>query len=65
MLHKALGDDLRHDLIGVVDAIVALKAQREGERGGEVVGRRGREAFGGLGHGPTIDRERERRKNEI
>ena len=36
VLHKPPGDDLRHDLVGVVDALAAFEAQREGERGGEV-----------------------------
>ena len=31
MLDEALGDNLRHDLIGVVDALAALKAEREGQ----------------------------------
>ncbi len=38
MLHKPLGDDLGHDLAGVVDSLPALKAQRERERVGEVLG---------------------------
>jgi hypothetical protein len=36
MLDKTLGHDLRHDLVDVVDALAALKAQRESERVGEV-----------------------------
>ena len=32
VLHKPLCDDLGHDLIRVVDALAALKAQGEGER---------------------------------
>jgi hypothetical protein len=36
MLDKALADDLRHDLIGVVDALATLEAQRVGQRVGEV-----------------------------
>ncbi len=35
ILHKALGDDLRHDLIRVVDALAAFEPQREGERVGK------------------------------
>jgi hypothetical protein len=31
MLHEPLGDDLGHDLVGVVDALAALEAQGEGE----------------------------------
>jgi len=55
VLDKPLGDDPRHDLIGVARPPAALEAQRECERVGEVFGRRGREAFGGLGHPQTID----------
>jgi hypothetical protein len=42
MLDEAFGDDLGHELIGVVDALPPLKAQRERKSGGEVarVGRR-------------------------
>lgn len=48
-LDEALGDDLRHELIGVVDALAPLKAQRERKGGGEVarVGRR--QLFNGVG----------------
>jgi len=38
MLDEPLGDDDRHDLVGVVDPLVALKTQREGERGGDIGG---------------------------
>jgi hypothetical protein len=34
MLDKALRHYLSHDLVGVVDALAALVAQREGERRG-------------------------------
>jgi len=40
-LDKALGDDLGHELVGVVDALAALEAEREGERRGEVGGSAG------------------------
>ena len=36
MLDKALGDDLRHPLVGVVDALATLELGREGERVGDV-----------------------------
>jgi hypothetical protein len=36
MLNTALGDDLGHYLVGVVDRLAAVQAQREGE------GQRGR-----------------------
>jgi hypothetical protein len=32
MLHKSLGDDLSHDLIGVVDALAAPVSKRIGKR---------------------------------
>ena len=38
MLNKSLGDDRRHELVGVVDALTALKAQREGQRRGDLLG---------------------------
>jgi hypothetical protein len=31
VLHKSLGDDLRHNLAGVLDALAALKPERKGE----------------------------------
>jgi hypothetical protein len=34
MLHEALGDDLRHDLVCIVDALAPVKTQCEGKRGG-------------------------------
>jgi hypothetical protein len=34
MLHQPLGDDLRHDLVGVVGTLAPVKAQCEGKRGG-------------------------------
>jgi hypothetical protein len=37
LLGQPLGADLGHDLVGVVDALAALEAQREGERIGEVL----------------------------
>ena len=36
---EALGNDLRHDPIAIVDALAALVSQRECYRSGEVVGR--------------------------
>jgi hypothetical protein len=42
VLHKPPCHDLCHDLIGVVDALAALEAQREGERVSDVFGRGGR-----------------------
>jgi hypothetical protein len=38
MLNQTLGDDLRHDLVRVVNALAALEAQRKGEGRGEVLG---------------------------
>jgi len=34
VLHEPLGDDLGHDLVGIVDALAALKAQGEGDEAG-------------------------------
>jgi hypothetical protein len=39
VLDQALGDVFGHDLVGVVDALAALKARCEGERRGEVESR--------------------------
>jgi Rap1a immunity proteins len=36
VLHKPLGDDLRHDLICIVDALAALVSERMSERCGKV-----------------------------
>src|SRR5260370_33096698 len=63
MLDKALRHDFRHDLVGVVHALAALKAQREGERIGEIV-RIGWRQLVEFGHVPTIAQRRERNKNE-
>jgi hypothetical protein len=41
-----LHDDLCHNLVGVVDALAALKAQRERQRVGEVARVGGREPVG-------------------
>jgi len=38
VLDEALGDDDRHELVGVVDPLAALKTQREGERVGDIGG---------------------------
>jgi hypothetical protein len=35
-VHKTLGDDLRRDLIGVLNASAGLKPKRKGERVGKV-----------------------------
>jgi hypothetical protein len=54
MLHKALGDDLGHDLIRVVDALAAVIALRERERSRDVFGVAGGKAFGCVGHSISI-----------
>jgi hypothetical protein len=46
VLHKPLGEDLRHELVGVVDALAALEAQGEGQRAGDVLGSGGCKAIG-------------------
>lgn len=38
VLDEALGDDDRHELVGVVDPLAALKTQREGQRVGDIGG---------------------------
>ena len=52
MLDKALGDDLRHDLVGVVDALATLESEREGERVGDVGKVGGREVVSCMAAGP-------------
>ncbi len=56
MLHKALGNDRRHDFVGVMDALAALKAKREGERIGDVFGSGGREGVVIVGHPGNCNR---------
>ena len=41
MFDKPFRHDLRHDLVGVVRSLAAVETEREGERRGEIVGRRG------------------------
>jgi hypothetical protein len=41
MLHRALGDERRHDVVGVVRSLPPLKSQRESQRVGDVVRRGG------------------------
>jgi hypothetical protein len=53
---QALGDDRRHEFIGVVDALAALKAQCERERVGDVFSCGRREPFGRVGHRGSIAR---------
>jgi hypothetical protein len=38
VLDEALRADSRHEFVGVVDALAALEAEREGEGVGQVVG---------------------------
>ena len=38
MLDEPIGDDDRHEFVGVVDPLAALKTQREGARVGDVGG---------------------------
>ena len=61
MLDRALGDDLRHDFVGVVDALATLEAEREGERVGDVGWVGGRELVSM--HGSRIAERSERNKN--
>src|SRR5271165_4104653 len=60
-LPEPLGDDLRHDLIRVVDALAALVAQGEGERVGDVGRVGGRELVSM--HRARIAERSERNKN--
>ena len=62
MLHESLGDDLGHDLVGVVDALATLKSQREGEGVGEV-GRIGGSELVGVQRAPRVAAPAEQSKN--
>jgi hypothetical protein len=61
VLHKPAGDDLRHKVIGVGDALAALISKRIGERDGRVQRVSEREP-GGVGHYRTIAEAREQSK---
>src|SRR5277367_2608501 len=64
MLDKSLGDDARHDLARVADALSAAVAHRIGERLGEVFGRGGREVDGARAC-PNLNQGGEQRKNVV
>ena len=50
VIDEVFGDDLGHDLVGVVGALPSLEPQRVGERGSEIGGiDRGKGV--GIGHG--------------
>jgi hypothetical protein len=61
LVNEALRHDLGHDLIGVVNALAPVKAQRESERSGQVA--RIGVSFSSRIQS-SIDRARERRKNK-
>jgi hypothetical protein len=64
VLHKPLGDDLRHDLVGVVDSLAALEEEGECERGCAMsLGSAGRRTFGRVGHCARIADRLEHNKN--
>ena len=54
MLDDAFGDDLDHELVGVVDALAAVEAQPEGKRRGEVVWIGGARGVG-VGRGSLLE----------
>jgi hypothetical protein len=49
VLHKPLGDELRHQFVGVVNALAGLESESEGDRRGGVIGRGGRQIVGRVG----------------
>ena len=57
--------DLRHVLVGSVDALSPMKPQGKREGVGHVFGRRRREVFVVIGHCQIIARRLEQRKNEF
>ena len=64
MVDKLLGDDLGHELVGVVDALAALEAQGQGERICEIARVHWRQLVGGTCHGFTIAQMQEHNKND-
>ena len=62
VVDKPLGDDLGHDLGGVMDPLAALVAECEGKRRGKV-GRVSGSELVGVGHRWTITERSERSKN--
>ncbi len=62
MVDKPLGDDLGHDLGGVMDPLAALVAECEGKRR-DKVGRVSGSELVGVGHRWTITERSERSKN--
>jgi hypothetical protein len=62
MLHQPIGSDPGHHLIGVVDALPAIKPEREGQAVRDLIRCCGAEA-GRLGHGGTIGDALEQSKN--
>jgi len=51
MLHEPLGDDLGHNVVGVVDPLAAVVVQREGDGQGQFGGSSGETAKAGSGGG--------------
>jgi len=65
MVDKTLGHDLRHQFGRVVLPFAALEAERERQRVGEIIRRRGCQALGGLCHGGMVTAMGERSKNGL
>jgi hypothetical protein len=63
MTHDTLGSDLRHVLVGLMDALAAAVAQSGGDRISEVARISGCQLLVGVGHGWRISRLREQIKN--
>jgi len=63
MINKPLGDHPRHEPIRVTLPLEGVKPQREREGVGEVIGRGGREAIGGVGHCASVAGRLEQDKN--
>jgi hypothetical protein len=63
MAHNALGSDLRHVLVSLMDSLATAVPQSEGDRISQVVRISGCQLFVGVGHGDTIADALEQIKN--
>jgi hypothetical protein len=64
MPHKALGDDLRHEVACVVFPLAAIKPQRKRKSVGEILRDGKCEAIGDVIGNVTLSRRREQDKND-
>ena len=65
MLHQSLGDDVRHHLGGIVDALAAGIAERKRQALGDIVYRSGGKFFGRSRHGFFVSQRHVQSKNKM